>query len=183
MVAPDPVWYAIGDGGGKWGGGTLRQVGNSGCLHARSVVEFNRHPVSGGDVPMPSGSWSRIGFAAFLAAALAAQQPTAPKFEVVSIRPVPPNTAPVLRDIDFTPVLPGGQFIDSRTNLLFMIAFAYKVENLSIQLVGLPNWAKDRSFAVAAKPAQGFPALPRAENYEQVRLMMRAMLEDRFHLQ
>jgi len=29
----------------------------------------------------------------------------------------------------------------------------------------------------------GFPALPLAENQDQVRLMLRAMLEERFHLQ
>src|SRR5262249_11621338 len=38
------------------------------------------------------------------------------------------------------------------------------------------------SFSVSAKPAQGFPALPAPENRLQVRLMLRAMLEDRFHL-
>ena len=135
---------------------------------------------------MAFGPWQRIGFAAFfLASALAAQQPTAPaasRFDVVSIRAVPPNAAPILREPDFTPILPGGQYIDSRTVLLFMIGFAYNVKNLML-VVGLPNWAKDQAFAVAAKPAEGFPALAPAENREQVRLMMRAMLADRFHLQ
>jgi uncharacterized protein (TIGR03435 family) len=133
------------------------------------------------------GRWPQIGFGAlFLAAALAAQRPTAPaapKFDVVSIRATPPNAAPIMREVDFTPVLPGGQYIDSRTALILMISFAYSLKNPSMQLVGLPDWAKHQSYAVAAKPAQGFPALPPAENYEQVRLMMRAMLADRFHLQ
>jgi uncharacterized protein (TIGR03435 family) len=81
--------------------------------------------------------------------------------------------------------LPGGQYVDSRTNLLFMLAFAYDMRNmnLSVQLVGLPNWAKDQSYSVAAKPAEDFPQLPPGENQEQVRLMMRAMLADPFHLQ
>jgi uncharacterized protein (TIGR03435 family) len=117
-----------------------------------------------------------------IARLLAAQQPT-PTFDVVSIHVVPPNTPPVLRDMDFTPVLPGGQYLDSRALLPFMISFAYDVKNPSTQLLGLPKWASEQSYAVAAKPAQGFPALPPAENYQQVRLMMRAMLEDRFHLQ
>jgi uncharacterized protein (TIGR03435 family) len=128
---------------------------------------------------------SRI--AAFLlAAALTAQErttPAAPRFETVSIRPVPANAPPVMRDSDFTPVLPGGQYIHSRAELFSMISLAYSVDNPSVQLVGLPNWAKDQSFAIAAKPAEGFPALSLAENLEQVRLMMRAMLEDRFRLQ
>ncbi len=82
--------------------------------------------------------------------------------------------------MDFTPVLPGGQFIDSRTNLLFMISFAYGVEDPSIRLLGLPE--RLDSYAVSAKPAPGFPSLSPAENREQVRLMLRAALEDRFHL-
>jgi len=124
--------------------------------------------------------------AAFLlAAALAAQErmtPAAPRFETVSIRAVPPNAPPVMRDSDFTPVLAGGQYIHSRAELFSMISLAYSVDNPSVQLVGLPKWAKEQSFAIAAKPAEGFPLLPPAENLEQVRLMMRAMLEDRFRL-
>jgi uncharacterized protein (TIGR03435 family) len=115
------------------------------------------------------------------ATALAAQQP-APKFEVVSIRLVPPNTPPTLRAQDYTSVFPGGQFIDPRTPLSFMMAFAYNLKNLDLQLVGLPNWAKDQTYSVAAKPSEDFPALPPGENREQVRLMMRAMLADRFQL-
>jgi uncharacterized protein (TIGR03435 family) len=126
------------------------------------------------------------GFAALcVVSVLAAQQPTmpaAPKFEVVSIRPVPPNAPMVIREMSFTPVLPGGQYVDSRANLLFMIAFAYNVQDPSVRLVGLPRWAQDRSYAVAAKPAAGFPMLPPAENRDQVRAMLRAMIEDRFDL-
>jgi uncharacterized protein (TIGR03435 family) len=64
-----------------------------------------------------------------------------------------------------------------------MIAFAYHIEVPSIHLLGLPNWAMNTGYDVAAKPAEGFPALDQAENYEQVRIMMRAMLADRFQLQ
>jgi uncharacterized protein (TIGR03435 family) len=122
-----------------------------------------------------------------LTAALAAQQPAAPvepRFEVVSIRLAPPPPQRLIsRDPDFTPVLPGGQYMDSRTVLAVMIAFAYDVKNPSRQLVGLPDWAQRQAYSVAAKPAQGFPLLPEAANRELVRLMMRAMLADRFHLQ
>lgn len=121
----------------------------------------------------------------FLVTAIEAQQPKssgAPSFEVVSIRPVPPNAPSLMRSQEFTAVLPGGQYIDSRTNLLFMISFAHNVKNPSKQLIGLPNWAKSQIFAVAAKPGQDFPELPPAQNNEQVRAMMRAMLADRFHL-
>ena len=133
---------------------------------------------------MAFGSWKRVGFAALFFAATLGAQPVTPTFDVVSIRAVPPDAPTVIRDFDFTPILPGGQFVDSRTDLLSMIAWAYNMKNvnLSVQLVGLPNWAKDQSYAVAAKPAEDFPALSPRENQEQVRLMMRAMLADRFHL-
>jgi uncharacterized protein (TIGR03435 family) len=117
--------------------------------------------------------------ALFFAAALVAQ----PSFEVVSIRVVPPNTPPTMREQDFTPVLPGGQYIDSRASLFFMIAFAYNVKNAAVQMTGLPKWAVDASFAVTAKAGPDFPKLPPTENNEQVRLMLRTMLADRFHLQ
>ncbi len=125
----------------------------------------------------------RMGGAALLLAEIAVgQQPTEPSFEVVSIRAVPQNAAPTMRSQDFTPILPGGQYVDSRTVLLFMIAFAYDVKNASYQLVGLPNWAKNTSYSVSAKPGEDFPTLGQRENQEQVRLMMRKMLADRFHL-
>ncbi|MBS1859182.1 MAG: TIGR03435 family protein [Acidobacteria bacterium] len=122
----------------------------------------------------------RIGLPALYFCAICAAQP--PKFDVVSIRVVPPNTPPTMREIGFTPVLPGGRYLDSRASLFFMIAFAYDVKNPSLQLTGLPKWAESQSFAVAAKPAEGFPALPPAENRERVRLMVRAMLAERFSL-
>jgi len=90
-----------------------------------------------------------------------------------------------MREWDFTPILPGGQYVDSRANLLSMIARAYDMKNINLdrQLVGLPNWAKNQSYAVAAKRVDGSPALSPGENQEQVRLMIRSMLADRFHLQ
>ena len=139
------------------------------------------------DTPVPLGPWKRIGFAGFfLTTALCAQQPATqagPTFDVVSIHVVPPDAPMIMRSQDFTSILPGGQYVDSRTSLLFMIAFAYDVKNPSRQLVGLPNWAKNQSYAVSAKPAEHFPALSPAENQQQVRLMMRAMLAERFQLQ
>jgi len=131
-------------------------------------------------------AWKRVAFLALLIAGFAASQQAneqaGARFEIVSIRPVPSNAPPTVREQSFTPILPGGQFIDSRTNLLSMTSFAYSVEDPSIRLAGMPDWAKNRSFSVSAKPAEGFPALPTAENREQVRLMVRAMLEDRFQL-
>jgi uncharacterized protein (TIGR03435 family) len=131
------------------------------------------------------GRCKRIGFAALvLVWNLPAQRPAPPparNFDVVSIHLVPPNTPPTVRDVDFTPILPGGRYIDSRASLFSMIAFACNLKDAR-QLEGLPNWAKDQTYSVTAKPTDGFPALPPGENREQVRLMVRAMLADRFHL-
>jgi len=139
-----------------------------------------------GEMLVAFDPWNRIGFAAFIfAATLAAQEPapvTTPSFDVVSIHPLPPKAPAVIRDEDFTSILPGGQFVDARTTLHEMIAIAYNVKYW-LQVVGLPNWARSQSFAIAAKPAEGFPALAPPENRAQVRLMLRAMLADRFHLQ
>jgi hypothetical protein len=95
---------------------------------------------------MPFGRWKRIGFAALvLAATLSAQQPAAPaapRFDVVAIRAVPSSAAPIMRDQDFTSISPGGQYVDSRTVLPWMIAFAYDVKNPDAQLVGLGRKTK-----------------------------------------
>lgn len=130
-------------------------------------------------------TWSHVAFAGFcLAAAAAAQQlvtSDGPKFEVVSIREVPRNAPPLLRDPDASSVLPGGQYTDPRVTLGSMIVFAYGIRSY-LQLQGLPAWAQDGSFAVTARPPADFPALSPSANREQVRLMMRSMLADRFHL-
>jgi uncharacterized protein (TIGR03435 family) len=127
--------------------------------------------------------WNRIGVAAlFAGGTLAAQQASEPRFEVVSLRTLPRDGPTIMRDIDFTPILPGGRYVNSYDALTFMIGFAYNVKNYS-KLVGLPNWAREQSYSVAAQPSDSFPILSPAENIEQVRLMMRGMLADRFHLQ
>jgi uncharacterized protein (TIGR03435 family) len=128
----------------------------------------------------------RLGFASLaVTASLIAQQSASlasPTFDVVSIHAVPPNAPLVMRDQDFTPILPGGRYIDDRTSLDSLICFAYHCRYPDRQLIGLPKWAKSQIFAIAAKPAEDFPRLPPNENREQVRLMLRAMLADRFQL-
>lgn len=118
-----------------------------------------------------------------LAASLTAQPPAEPRFDVVSIRAVLPNAPMFYRPANFTAILPGAQYVDPRAGLRSMIAFAYDVKDPYITLVGLPNWAREESFSVAARPEPGFPALPPEENREAVRAMLRAMLADRFRLE
>jgi uncharacterized protein (TIGR03435 family) len=106
--------------------------------------------------------------------------PDGPRFEVVSIRTRPANAPITHRTQNFTPVLPGGQYVNSNVSPEELISFAYGVENRQKRLEGLPKWAKEKYFAVAAKPAPGFPALSPASNIDHVRIMMRAMLGERF---
>ncbi|HOQ47653.1 MAG TPA: TIGR03435 family protein [Bryobacteraceae bacterium] len=124
-----------------------------------------------------------LGLAALL---LTSRTPAAevnePEFEVVSIRPVPPNAPNILRSADFTPILPGGRFSDPRTTLFFMIAIAYDVNNPSRHLLGLPKWAHEKAYAVSAQPADGFPDLPPEENKRAVKAMLRRMLAKHFQL-
>ncbi|MDE3196755.1 MAG: TIGR03435 family protein [Acidobacteriota bacterium] len=134
--------------------------------------------------PMTPGHWTRrTALLAGLTGALGAQPKSpAPAFDVVSIRRVPPDAPMLTRDVDFSPVLPGGRFIDERIPASVMIGFAYGVKN-SDQITGLPGWAENTSYSIAAKAPDDFSAATEADNLAQVRLMMRAMLADRFHLE
>jgi uncharacterized protein (TIGR03435 family) len=102
-------------------------------------------------------------------------------FGVVSVREVPRDAPRLIRDQNFSFVLPGGQFVDPRITLTPMIIFAFEIPSY-VQLIGLPRWAQEQEFSVAAKPPEGFPLLAPNENREQVRAMMREMLASRFHL-
>ena len=124
-------------------------------------------------------AWTVVAIALHVVAA-ATQQP-ARTFELVSIRPVPPDAPPIMREQTFTPFQPGGRFIDPRTNLAFLITTAYDVDNPGARLLGMPSW-QGKGYAVSAKAADDFPVLAPAEDREQVRLMLREMLADRFRL-
>jgi uncharacterized protein (TIGR03435 family) len=102
-------------------------------------------------------------------------------FEVVSIREVPRDAPPLMREVGYTSFLPGGQFIDPRITVSSMIIFAFSIPNFT-QLTGLQGWTRDQEFSVAAKPPEGFPLLSPTENREQVRAMVRDMLSSRFQL-
>ena len=107
-----------------------------------------------------------VAIAFFLSAMLSGQTPAEPRFDVVSIREVPPNTPPTMIEFGSTPVLPGGRYIDPRAVLHVMISFVYGIPTAR-QLVGLPKWAEETSTR-SPKPADGFPCHS-SENREQVR--------------
>lgn len=105
-----------------------------------------------------------------------------PQFEVVSIKPADPHASRFPGWGWTGPLLPGGEYVSRAVTLEQLIGFAYPN---AFQVDGLPAWAAGVRgadyFAVDAKP-------PRPErgvsgpSTEQVRLMMRQLLIDRFHL-
>jgi uncharacterized protein (TIGR03435 family) len=86
-----------------------------------------------------------------------------------------------MRAADFTPFLPGGRYVNENNTLVSLITTAYQVSYPDYRLLGLPAWKTTR-YAVSAKAADDFPLLSPADNEEQVRLMLREMLADRFRL-
>jgi bla regulator protein blaR1 len=102
-------------------------------------------------------------------------------FEVASVRRAEPG--PFLRPsfelgVEDTPIPPGGRFFASFA-LIDYIQFAYKImpapEQQAAMLAALPQWAKTEYFVIQAE-APGNPTK------DQMRLMMQALLADRFRL-
>ncbi len=101
-------------------------------------------------------------------------------FEVASIRQDPPDkyipsNIPLSADDAFTH---SGGLVSTHSYLINYIIFAYKITDSSQYpklMKQLPKWAQTMSFDVEAR-ADGNPTK------DQLRVMMRALLEDRFHL-
>jgi uncharacterized protein (TIGR03435 family) len=99
--------------------------------------------------------------------AMAADAPAV--FDVVSIRPSNPNTPGKL----FT--VKGRQVLTINTTLSDLITFAYNLHARQIQ--GGPSWMEEDKFDIIGQPqAEGVP------NQEQLRAMIRGVLQDRFRL-
>jgi uncharacterized protein (TIGR03435 family) len=113
-------------------------------------------------------------------AARAQTAPEAPKFEVASIKPNQ-TTDPPTSNFPLGPgdvyVRNGGYLSATGFPLTTYIAFAYKIIGNQSQylLPQLPDWAKTERFDIQAR-ADGDPGK------DQMRLMMRTLLADRFKL-
>jgi uncharacterized protein (TIGR03435 family) len=101
---------------------------------------------------------------------LVAQAPTR-TFEVVSIK----KRVERLRrpGID---VIKGGTFKMPEVTVALLVRFAWQLRDVRFQLVGGPDWMRSSWFEVEARAASDTPSL------DEVRLMVRSMLEDRFGL-
>jgi len=111
--------------------------------------------------------WIGVGFAACTVVALGAQTAT-PTFEVASVKRNPAPFAPATLS-----ERPGGSVIAIFQPLDRLAAFAYRVDDFRV--IGGPGWIRDARFDVNAK-ATG------EASSEQLRLMMRSLLADRFAL-
>lgn len=101
-----------------------------------------------------------------LPALLFAQTEARPAFEIVSIKPNRTN-----QGIPAFMFQPGGRVIGGNVDTQQIILVAYGLEE--VQLVNAPDWVSTERFAVEARTNDATPS-------STIRLMLRAMLADRF---
>ena len=98
----------------------------------------------------------------------AASAPQSPQFEVASVKPN--KSGDVRTNIQ---VLPSGRLIATNLPLRALVYYAWRIQ--MFELDGGPGWVASDRFDVAATFPEGTPT-------DQVRLMLRALLADRFKL-
>lgn len=103
-----------------------------------------------------------------IAATVAPTMTPADSFDVASIKPNR-SGAPRLRMV----AEPGGRFTAVNVSLLMLVRYAYQRSDFEIS--GGPGWMDSDRFDVVAKAATDAPQ-------EQIRLMLRSLLADRFGL-
>ena len=110
-----------------------------------------------------------IGYAAFLSGALPAQSSDVKaKFATIEIHASGPNTVPRMRSI-----FSGGRYELGNATAADLIATAWDVDTDAV--AGGPDWLDaDRFDVIATAPSGSTP--------EMLRIMLRALLDDRFHL-
>lgn len=124
--------------------------------------------------------------AAFIALILAAlplgaqtpAAPSTPTFEAAAIKPAA-DTAGRGQVAIGMGVQPGETFNTSRATLAMLIQFAYDLKPQ--QVLGAGGWMTSDGWDIQAKGPEG-PPLSRSENEKQTRLMLQALLADRFGL-
>jgi uncharacterized protein (TIGR03435 family) len=97
----------------------------------------------------------------------------AQSFEVATIKPGNPGDRRKMFGI-----MPGGRFSASNVTARELILFAYDLKEQ--QLSGGPGWANSDTWDLVAKPES--TGSPDQINPEQIKIMMRALLTDRFQL-
>ena len=109
-------------------------------------------------------------------AVLHAQAPgPAPAFEAATIKPSDPAAqgGNIRRQ-------PGGRFSTSNMPLRELVRFAYQVQDF--QLEGVPSWASTERFDIIAKAEGDPPPVLPGTGPDQLMLMLRTLLAERFQL-
>jgi uncharacterized protein (TIGR03435 family) len=96
---------------------------------------------------------------------------TSPAFEVASIKPSPPSTD--RHPVAISQFLPGGRFTATDVPLRSLIQLAYNLVDSPI--LGGPAWITADRFEIVAKAEA-------STSTEQIRLMLQALLKERFKL-
>jgi len=97
-----------------------------------------------------------------------------PKFEVASVKSQhEPLTLENVASGAIPRALAGGRFSHTHLTVESLVTFAYDLK--AYQVVGSPNWVRHDMFAIDAKAASDVPP-------EQIKLMVRHLLEDRFKM-
>ena len=101
-------------------------------------------------------------------------------FEVAAVKPNPSDDFRSMR----WQVLPGGKLVATCVPLHIVIAMAYNLPFQSPRLTGGPDWVSQEAFDIDATAEKG--AIPPGTSVkvrdEKIRLMLQAMLADRFKL-
>ena len=109
-------------------------------------------------------------------AVLHAQAPApAPAFEAATIKPSDPTTPG-----QFVRRQPGGRFSTSNMPLRELVRFAYQVQDF--QLEGVPAWASTERYDIIAKAEGDPPPVLPGTGPDQLMLMLRTLLAERFQL-
>lgn len=121
----------------------------------------------------------------FVAMALsAAQAAELPSFDVISVKPNNPADGTARANFPLGPgdvyVTNGGYFTASGFPLVTYISFAYRIMGNDLQavLAQLPGWVTTDRFDIQARTDGD----PKKDTKDQMRLMMRSLLADRFKL-
>ena len=103
-----------------------------------------------------------------------------PAFDVASVKPSSPDSR------GQSMMMSQGKFATENEPLMGLIKFAYNLKS-DDQLFGAPGWVGSKGFDIDAKEDAAFveaaKTLPPEQRIAQIRLMVQALLLERFHLQ
>jgi uncharacterized protein (TIGR03435 family) len=107
-----------------------------------------------------------------VSATIVGQSPAPLRFEVASIKPAV-DFGPGFSGTGFSRISPGGRLTIEMSPVAALISSAYGLRNY--QILGGPDWINTARFNIEAKAEEN-------TTYDQMNLMLRSLLEDRFKL-